>query len=83
MNYYSTLGLGTWERMLLLIGLTSSWGFTLAAHALFAGRTLVFAGNARESLHMVAVYSVDAMAATSVQLRELRTGVTICMIVCS
>jgi acyl-coenzyme A synthetase/AMP-(fatty) acid ligase len=70
-NYYSTLGLGAWERMLLLIGLTSSWGFSLAAHALFAGRTLVFANNARESLHMIAVYGVDAMAATSVQLREL------------
>jgi acyl-coenzyme A synthetase/AMP-(fatty) acid ligase len=71
MNYYSTLGLGTWERLLLLIGLTSSWGFSLAAHALFAGRTLVFANNPRESLHMIAVYGVDAMAATSVQLREI------------
>jgi acyl-CoA synthetase (AMP-forming)/AMP-acid ligase II len=71
MNYYSTLGLGTWERMLLLIGLTSSWGFSLAAHALFGGRTVVFAANARESLHMIAVYGVDAMAATSVQLREI------------
>lgn len=71
MNYYSTLGLGTWQRLLLLIGLTSSWGFSLAAHALFAGRTLVFAANPRESLHMIAVYGVDAMAATSVQLREI------------
>jgi len=70
MNYYSTLGLGTWERLLLLIGLTSSWGFSLAAHALFAGRTLIFARNPRESLHMMSVYGVDAMAATSVQLRE-------------
>ena len=71
MNYYSTLGLGTWQRLLLLIGLNSSWGYTLAAHALFAGRTLTFAANARESLHVIAVYGVDALAATSVQLREL------------
>ena len=40
MNYYSTIGLGTWERLILLIGLNSSWGFTIAAHGLFAGRTL-------------------------------------------
>jgi acyl-coenzyme A synthetase/AMP-(fatty) acid ligase len=71
MNYYSTLGLGTWDRLLLLIGLTSSWGFSLAAHALFAGRTLLFAATARDSLQMIAVYSVDAVAATSQQLREL------------
>lgn len=71
MNYYSTLGLGTWDRFLNLIGLTSSWGFTLAAHALFAGRTLLHASTARDALQMIAVYSADAMAATSQQLREL------------
>ena len=71
MNYYSTLGLGMWERLLLLIGLNSSWGYTLAAHALFGGRTVLFADTARGSLQMAAVYSVDAMAATSNQLREL------------
>jgi len=71
MNYYSTLGLGTWERLLLLIGLNSSWGYTVAAHALFGGRTALFADAARGSLQMVAVYGVDAMAATSNQLREL------------
>ena len=36
-----------------------------------AGRTLVFAANPRESLHMAGLYGVDAMVATSVQLREL------------
>jgi acyl-coenzyme A synthetase/AMP-(fatty) acid ligase len=71
MNYYSIIGLGSWERLLLLVGLTSSWGFSLAAHALHAGRTLVFAANPRESLHMIGVYSVDAMVATSMQLREI------------
>jgi acyl-coenzyme A synthetase/AMP-(fatty) acid ligase len=70
-NFYAVVGLGSWERLLLLIGLTSNWGFTTAAHALFAGRTLVFAGNPRETLHMIAVYAVDAFAATSLQLREV------------
>ena len=71
MNYYSTLGIGTWERLLLLIGLNSSWGYTTAAHALFSGRTALFADTARGSLQMLAVYGADAMAATSNQLREL------------
>jgi len=71
-NYYSTLGLGGWDRLLCLVGLNSSWGFSLAAHALFAGRTLLFARSAaRDSLQMISVYGVDAMVATSQQLREL------------
>jgi acyl-coenzyme A synthetase/AMP-(fatty) acid ligase len=75
-NYYSTLGYGTWDRLLMLVGLSSSWGFTLAAHALFAGRTLVFAANPRESLHMIGVYGADAMVASSVQVRALVTEQT-------
>lgn len=71
MNYYSTLGLGTWDRLLLVIGLSTSWGFTIAAHALFAGRTLVFANNPREILHMISVYGSDSLAATTIQLREI------------
>jgi acyl-CoA synthetase (AMP-forming)/AMP-acid ligase II len=76
MNYYSTLGYGSWERLLMLVGLSSSWGFTLAAHALFAGRTLVFAVNPRESLHMIGLYGTDAMVGSSVQVRELVTEQT-------
>jgi acyl-coenzyme A synthetase/AMP-(fatty) acid ligase len=71
MNYYSVIGFGVWERLLLSVGLTSSWGFSLAAHGLFAGRTLVFADNPRECLHMIGLYQIDAMVATSVQLREI------------
>jgi acyl-CoA synthetase (AMP-forming)/AMP-acid ligase II len=71
MNCYSTMGLGVWERLILLIGLNSTWGFTIAAHALFAGRTLVFAANAREAMHLIGVYGADALAATTIQLREL------------
>ncbi len=76
MNYYSTLGYGSWERLLMLVGLSTSWGFTLAAHALFAGRTLMFAANPRESLHMIGLYGADAMVASSVQVRELVTEQT-------
>jgi acyl-coenzyme A synthetase/AMP-(fatty) acid ligase len=71
MNFYSTLGLGRWERLLLVIGLSTSWGFTIAAHALFGGRTLMFAANPREILHMISVYGADGLAATTVQLREI------------
>ena len=74
MNYYSTLGLGTWDRLLLLIGLNSSWGYTIAAHALFSGRTMSIAVTPRDSLQMIAVYGIDALAATSQQLRELVRG---------
>jgi acyl-coenzyme A synthetase/AMP-(fatty) acid ligase len=70
-NYYSVVGSGAWQRLLLLVGLTGGWGFSLAAHTLFAGRTLVFANNPRESLHMLTVYGVDALAATSFQLRDI------------
>jgi len=76
MNYYSTIGYGSWERLLMLVGLSSSWGFSVAAHALFAGRTLVFAANPRESLHMIGLYGADAMVASSVQVRELVTEQT-------
>jgi acyl-CoA synthetase (AMP-forming)/AMP-acid ligase II len=83
MNYYSTIGLGSWERLLLSVGLSSSWGFTVAAHALFAGRTLVFAANPRESLHMIGLYGVDAMVATSVQVREIATEQTRAPVPCT
>jgi len=71
MNYHSAIGLGTWDRLLSLPGLTSSWGFTLAGHALFAGKTLLRALTPRDALQMIAVYGVDAAVASSQQLREL------------
>src|SRR5581483_703509 len=71
MNYYTAIGLGTWDRLLCLPGLTSSWGFTMAAHALMAGRTMLRASGPREALHMISVYSADALVASSQQLREL------------
>jgi acyl-coenzyme A synthetase/AMP-(fatty) acid ligase len=71
LHYYVSVGLGVWDRMALLVGLMSSWGFTLSAHALHAGRTLVFAANPRESLHMAGLYAADAIAASSIQLQDI------------
>jgi acyl-coenzyme A synthetase/AMP-(fatty) acid ligase len=70
-NYHSAIGLGTWDRLLSLPGLTSMWGFSLAAHVLWAGKTLVRALTPRDALQMIAVYGVDAMVASTQQLREL------------
>lgn len=70
-DFYSAIGLGVWDRLLCLIGLTSSWGFSLAAHVLYAGRTMAFAPTPRDSLQMIAVYGIDAMVASTQQLHEL------------
>ncbi len=70
-NYHSAIGLGTWDRLLSLPGVTSCWGFTLAAHVLFAGKTLIRATGPRNSLQMISVYGAEAVVASSQQLREL------------
>lgn len=70
-EFFTLVGGGTWERMLCLIPLSSAWGFSLAIHALYAGRTLCFAGSARETLDMVALYGVDCIAGTFQHVREL------------
>src|SRR4051812_7923148 len=70
-NYGQSLGQAHWDRLLCLPGLTNSWGFTLAAHALFRGKTILFADAARTSLQLIAMYGVDCLVASSQQLREL------------
>jgi acyl-coenzyme A synthetase/AMP-(fatty) acid ligase len=70
-NYYAVIGLGVWDRLLCLPGLTTSWGFSLAAHVLFGGRTMMFAPTARDSLQMIALYGAEAMAASTQQLRDM------------
>jgi acyl-coenzyme A synthetase/AMP-(fatty) acid ligase len=70
-NCYATVNGGAWSRLLCLPGLNGSWGFTLATHALRAGRTLLTADSARAALDMIAVYGVDAMAASTQQVRDL------------
>jgi len=70
-NYYTAIGLGSWDRILLLPGLTSSWGFTMATHALAAGRTMLRAVTPRDCLQMMSVYGAEALVASTQQLREL------------
>jgi acyl-CoA synthetase (AMP-forming)/AMP-acid ligase II len=70
-NYYSFIGLGDWSRVLLLPGLSSSWGFTVAAHALNAGKTLCFAASARETLNMIALHRIDCLVAATQHLLDL------------
>lgn len=69
-NCWTAFG-GRWDRLLCLPGLTGSWGFTLAAHALQTGRTLLMADSAPEALHMISIYGAEAVAASPQQLRDL------------
>ena len=71
LNYYTAIGLGTWDRLVCLPGLNSSWGFTMAAHCLMAGRTMLRAVGPREALHLISVYGADALVASSQQLRDV------------
>jgi acyl-coenzyme A synthetase/AMP-(fatty) acid ligase len=68
---YLAINAGVWNRLLCLPGLSGAWGFVLATHALRAGRTLLVADSPRAALDMIAVYDVDALAASVQQLRDL------------
>lgn len=70
-DHYTAIGFGVWDRLLCLIGHTSGWGFALAAHALFTGRTIAYAPTPRDALQMIPVYGIDSMATSTIQLREL------------
>ncbi|MGH6982472.1 MAG: class I adenylate-forming enzyme family protein [Stellaceae bacterium] len=70
-GYTFSVGQGHLDRMLCLPPLASGWGFTIAAHALFLGKTLVFAPTARDALLAVAVYQVDCLIASPLHLRQL------------
>src|SRR6185312_14489426 len=70
-GYTFSVGQGYWDRMLCLPPLTSGWGFTIAAHGLYLGKTLVFAPTARDALLMIAIYNVDCLVASPLHLRQL------------
>ena len=70
-NYYFSIGCADWSRMLLLPGLATSWGFTMAAHTLGAGKTLCFAADARETLDMIALHRIDCLAAATQHVHDL------------
>jgi acyl-coenzyme A synthetase/AMP-(fatty) acid ligase len=68
---YMAINAGVWNRLMCLPGLGGAWGFVLATHALRAGRTLLVADSPRDALDMIAVYDVDALAASVQQVRDL------------
>jgi acyl-coenzyme A synthetase/AMP-(fatty) acid ligase len=63
--------LGVRDRVLMLIGLTSGWGFRAAVGVLANGGSLVFAGAPSDALQMAAAYRVDALVASTAQARDL------------
>ena len=63
--------LGVRDRVLMLIGLSSGWGFRAAVGILASGGTLVFAGAPSEALQLAAAYRVDAIVASTAQARDL------------
>lgn len=71
MCYFSSIGQGNWDRMLCLPMMSSLWLYSVAAHALYAGKTLCFAGTERDTLQMIAVYSVDCLVCSVPNLEEL------------
>jgi acyl-CoA synthetase (AMP-forming)/AMP-acid ligase II len=70
-NYYQTINFAVWERLLCLPGITNNWGFTVAAHTLWCGKTLFFTETARGALQMIALYGIDMLVASSQQLRDM------------
>jgi acyl-coenzyme A synthetase/AMP-(fatty) acid ligase len=70
-THFLSINAGVWNRLLCLPGLNGVWGFVLATHALRAGRTLLAADSPRDALDLIAVYGVDALAASTQQLRDL------------
>jgi long-chain acyl-CoA synthetase len=71
LNLYIIIGPTDWGRMLCLPALSNNWGFTVAIHALYSGKTLCFAATARDTLHMIAIHNLDCLIASTQHVREL------------
>jgi acyl-coenzyme A synthetase/AMP-(fatty) acid ligase len=71
MCYFSSIGQGNWDRMLCLPMMSSLWLYSVAAHALYAGKTLCFAATERDTLQMIAVYGVDCLVCSVPNMEEL------------
>jgi acyl-coenzyme A synthetase/AMP-(fatty) acid ligase len=63
--------LGVRGRVLNLLRTSGGWGLALTAHALSSGGTVVFADSARQALQMASAYQVDAIVASTQQVRDL------------
>lgn len=62
---------GMWSRGLLMMDLSSSWGFVHALAPLSNGRTICFAANPVDALRMVSLYGCEYLMGSVFQLREL------------
>jgi acyl-coenzyme A synthetase/AMP-(fatty) acid ligase len=77
--FNSTAAFADYERVLLITGLTSAYGFTRAYEALYAGKTICFAPFGRPSLWLVDTYDIDLIIASPQQalaLAEIQEKVT-------
>lgn len=68
---YLTLNYAAWDRLLCSPTLASDFGFKYAAHVLRAGKTLLRADSARDTLQMISAYSADVLVASPQQLRDM------------
>lgn len=62
---------GVRGRVLNLLRTSGGWGLAVTAHALSSGGTIVFANSARQALQMADAYRVDAIVASTQQIRDL------------
>jgi acyl-coenzyme A synthetase/AMP-(fatty) acid ligase len=70
-SYNTSLRHGAWDRLLVMPGLTSHWGFTLALHALTSGKTLFMTSDPQSALEILSTQAVDALIASTQQLRDM------------
>jgi long-chain acyl-CoA synthetase len=77
--FNSTSAFADYERVLLIAGLMSAYGFTRAYEALYAGKTICFAPFGRPTLWLVNTYDIDLIIASPQQalaLAEIQEKVT-------
>jgi acyl-coenzyme A synthetase/AMP-(fatty) acid ligase len=60
-----------WDRVCSLPSLESYFGYGVATMALFLGKTLVFADSVVDSMHLVALFGVEWIVASNIQLERI------------
>jgi acyl-coenzyme A synthetase/AMP-(fatty) acid ligase len=69
--FNGTAAFADYDRVLLIAGLTNSYGFTRAYEALYAGKTICFAPFGRPMLWLVNTYDIDLIIASPQQALAL------------
>ncbi|MCW1840757.1 class I adenylate-forming enzyme family protein [Prosthecomicrobium hirschii] len=54
-----------WERLMILLGITTHFAFGTALMALSCGRTVYFAADAAEAMQMLQLFRIDAVIAST------------------